>query len=154
MKNKTASLALACIALVAPIHAAAPSSDSVRTIAIVANDNMRFSVTRIEAAPGEKLRVQFRNGGTLPKEVMGHNWVLLNAEEAPDAYASAAVSAKADHFQPASLQPKVLAAVPILGPGQTGEVVFTAPTAPGKYAYLCSFPAHCAAGMRGELIVH
>jgi len=37
------------------------------------------SVTHIEARPGEKLHSQFRNAGTLPKAVMGHNWVLLKA---------------------------------------------------------------------------
>jgi uncharacterized cupredoxin-like copper-binding protein len=43
--------------------------------------------------------------------------------------------------------------VPVLGPGQTGDVTFNAPTAPGSYVFLCSFPAHCAAGMRGVLVV-
>jgi plastocyanin len=27
------------------------------------------------------------------------------------------------------------------------------PTAPGEYPFLCTFPAHCAIGMKGVLVV-
>ena len=40
-----------------------------------------------------------------------------------------------------------------LGPGESAEVTFTAPTKPGKYVFLCSFAGHWAAGMTGDLIV-
>jgi plastocyanin len=42
---------------------------------------------------------------------------------------------------------------PFAGPGETVEVVFTAPAKPGKYPYVCTFAGHCLAGMRGTLIV-
>ena len=35
----------------------------------------------------------------------------------------------------------------------TVEVTFDAPTEPGEYVYLCSFPGHYAAGMKGLLVV-
>lgn len=130
---------------------AAPAA--VKTIVITGNDTLHFSLARIDASPGEELHIQLRNAGTLPKEVMGHNWVLLAGGENPEAYVAAAVAAKASDYQPVSLQAKVLAAVPVLGPGQTGDVTFNAPTTPGRYVFLCSFPAHCAAGMRGVLVV-
>ena len=43
--------------------------------------------------------------------------------------------------------------VGLLGPNETGEVTFQAPTEPGEYPFLCTFPAHCSIGMKGVLIV-
>ena len=33
------------------------------------------------------------------------------------------------------------------------EITFTVPSEPGEYPYVCSFPAHYVAGMRGVLVV-
>lgn len=153
MKTTLVPMLLGALALAAASPRAVAGSDAVKTIDITANDTLRYNVTRIEASPGEKLHIVLHNGGTVPKEVMGHNWVLLSADETPDAYATAAVPAKADDYEPLALKPKVIAAIPLLGPGQSGEVTFDAPTTPGTYTYMCSFPAHCSAGMRGVLVV-
>jgi len=123
------------------------------TVAISGNDTMKYSVTKIEAHPGQKITVVLTNEGNLPKETMGHNWVLLNAGANPVAYANLAASAKADNYQPKAFASHVIASIPTLGPKETGKVIFTAPSAPGSYPYLCSFPAHCASGMKGVLIV-
>ncbi|MBX0327152.1 auracyanin, partial [Oscillochloris sp. ZM17-4] len=50
--------------------------------------------------------------------------------------------------------PGLLAAMPIINPGETGTMTFTAPTKPGTYIFLCTFPAHYAGGMAGELVVN
>ena len=151
MKTTRISLLIAaCLAAFATaVLAAAPA----KTVLITAGDNMHYSVTTITAEPGQTLTVQLHNIGTLPKDVMGHNWILLAADQSPDAYATAALKAKADNYEPKELQGQVLAAIPLQGPGRTDEVTFTAPTKPGKYPFLCSFPAHFAAGMRGVLVV-
>jgi azurin len=132
---------------------AAPDTDEPRTIVITANDSLKFNVTRIEAHPGEKLHVQFHNNGTLPKSVMGHNWVLLKAGSDVTAYSTAAVSARGENYEPQSLADRVLVALPLIGARQSADVTFDAPATPGVYPFLCSFPAHCQVGMRGELIV-
>jgi azurin len=147
---------IACLALIACgflTMRAAPADETVKTVVISANDSLRFSVTRIDARPGEKIHVQLRNDGTMPKAVMGHNWVLLKGGIDPNSYAAAAVSAKAEDYEPAARAGDVLAAIPLLGPKETGEVTFAAPTTPGTYHYICSCPAHGAAGMRGTLVV-
>lgn len=153
MKTKYIStlLALALIA-VGCIHAD-PATEPVQTIAISAYDTMKFSLTQIEVHPGQKLRVQLTNEGNLPKEVMGHNWVLLKAGLDPIAYSTGAIAAKTEGYQPMALANEVLASIPLLGSKETGEVTFTAPTVPGNYPFLCSSPAHCQVGMRGVLIV-
>jgi azurin len=153
MKTRIRFYAMAAALLAASFRFATAAPDTVKTVVITGNDTLHFSVTRIDATPGERLHVQLRNTGTLPKEVMGHNWVLLAGGENPEAYVAAAADAKASDYQPVALKAEVLAAVPVLGPGQTGDATFSAPTAPGSYIFLCSFPAHCAAGMRGVLVV-
>jgi azurin len=139
--------------------AAAPSAKAdapaagPRVIEISGNDQMKFSVTSIEAKPGEDLKVVFTNAGTLPKEAMGHNWVLLKADADPAAFAAAAMTAKDTDYIPSSLAGQVLAKTAVLGPRKTEEVVFKAPTTPGTYTYICSFPGHLLVGMKGTLVV-
>jgi uncharacterized cupredoxin-like copper-binding protein len=41
----------------------------------------------------------------------------------------------------------------LVGPGETAEVTFKVPSAPGSYTFLCSFPGHFVAGMKGMLVV-
>jgi azurin len=114
---------------------------------------MKYNITQIEAAPGEVLHVALANTGVLPKEAMGHDWILLQTGSDPDAYSRAAVMAKDANYQPPELAYEVLASISLLGPGQTGDVTFTVPTKPGEYPFLCSFPAHCQSGMKGVLVV-
>lgn len=131
--------------------AAAPSGP--RTVEITAGDNMKYSLTTIEAKTGEQLTVVLTNIGTMPKEVMGHNWILLKTGADVAAYDQAAALAKATDYFPAELAGSVLAHIPLLGPRKSGEVTFNAPTTPGEYPFLCSFPAHFQVGMKGVLIV-
>ena len=132
---------------------AASAADNGKTIVITASDMLKFSVTQIEVQRGQTVHIQLKNAGTLPKDVMGHNWILLKAGSDATAYATAALSAKGEGYQPKSLADQVLASIPLLGPRQTGEVTFVAPDTAGSYIYLCTFPGHFQAGMRGELIV-
>jgi azurin len=53
-----------------------------------------------------------------------------------------------------TVKPKrVLASTKLLGPGESHTVRFYAPTKPGRYVFICSFPGHFQVGMKGELIV-
>lgn len=128
-------------------------SPGAKSVTILAYDTMKYSVTQIDAHPGQKIVVQLKNEGTIAKDVMGHNWVLLKGGADAGAYASAAMTAKAEGYEPRSHADKVLASIPLLGPKETGRASFTAPSAPGSYAYLCSAPGHYAAGMKGMLVV-
>ena len=146
--------ALLAIALVGfPFLTGAAAPDPVKSVVIIAGDSMKFSVTRIDARPGQTIHIQLKNEGTLPKQVMGHNWIVLRAGSDTSAYAAAALSAKDQNYQPTSLAGEVLAAIALVGAKETGEVTFDAPLQPGSYPFLCSFPAHCQVGMRGELVV-
>ena len=158
MKNKFLPLALLAAALVlqrtalADQPAPAPGAP-VRTVVIIGNDTLKFNITRIDAKPGEVIHVQLRNEGTLPKDGMGHNWILLDNESEAVTYAMAAIPAREFCYMPKAEASHVLASITLLGPKEVGDVTFTAPTKPGKYPFICSCSGHSMAGMRGELVV-
>jgi azurin len=124
-----------------------------RVVEIEGTDMMKFSVTSITARPGEQLTVRLRVVGKMPKMAMAHNFVLLRAGADAASFANAAAMAGATAYIPAARKGDVLASTAIAGAGETVEVTFKAPAAAGTYTFLCSFPGHFAAGMRGTLVV-
>ncbi len=157
MKSKfTALLLLVAAAFVGSlVLRAADSTAAPRVVKIRAGvDNIvKFDVTSISAAPGELIKVVLTNAGTLPKSVMGHNWILLTAGNDPVAFAAAGAAEADNGYIAASLKDKIVAFIALLGPGETGEVTFKAPMEPGEYPFLCSFPGHCVIGMKGVFVV-
>ena len=151
--TSAASDAAAATPAAAPAAPAAPVHDG-RPVEISADDTMKFSVTEIAAKPGEKLSVTLVNLGTTPKFSMGHNWLLLAAKVDVQPFLVAAAEAMtADYVPTATQKDRILAATKLLGPKERDTVTFTAPTAPGRYEFVCSFPGHYQVGMRGVLIV-
>ena len=146
-------LLLFALALTCPTPRLNAESAPTKTVTIIGYDTMKYNVTRIEARPGQKIVIVLKSEGVAPKSAMAHNWILLKSGVDPMSYANAAISAKAEDYEPKSLANKVIASIPQLGPKETAKTTFTAPSTPGTYAYLCSFPAHCLAGMRGVLVV-
>ena len=133
--------------------APAPAVHDGRKVEITANDAMKFSVVEITAKPGERLSVTLANAGTTPKFSMGHNWVLLTAAADVDTFLVAAGEAATAEYVPASKRAEIVSATKLLGPGERDTVTFAAPSAPGRYPFICSFPGHAQVGMRGVLIV-
>lgn len=132
------------------------TAEAPREVRIQVGDNMKFSVTRIEAAAGETLRVLLVNTGTSPKEAMGHNWVLLRPGVDVTEFSNAAVRMPVTSYIPQERESDVIAHTKLLGGGQRDAVVFQVPAdaAPGtEFTYLCTFPAHFQLGMKGVLVV-
>ncbi len=144
-----------------PAAATAPVAGP-RVIELTANDTMKYMMGDktsgpttplvIEAKAGEQLKIVLTNTGTQPKEVMGHNLVLLKAGSDAMAFSTAATTAKDTNYIPAALKDQVIASIDLLGPRKSGEFTITVPAA-GEYPFLCSFPAHFAVGMKGTLVV-
>ena len=135
------------------VAAPAASASATLTVEMTANDSMKFNILRIEARAGQEVKVILTNMGNMPKAAMGHNWVLLKAGTDAKAFIDAAVTAAATDYIPAAMADSVLAHTKMLGPKQSDEVTFKAPTEPGEYAFVCSFPAHYLSGMHGVLVV-
>jgi azurin len=148
---------LSAAALAVPTHlsaqAAAPAGAQVRTIDIEGTDTMKFSVTQITAKPGERIHVRLKIVSAMPPAAMSHNFVLLKEGVNAQTFATEAMMAATTAYIPAARKGDVLAATPLGSGGKTVEVTFTAPTKAGTYTYLCTFPGHFAAGMKGTLVV-
>lgn len=165
MKNHTLTLALCAGALFfagcgknesagsAGGSAATADANAVATLELTANDSMKFSATRFEVKAGQDVKVILTNIGSMPKQAMGHNFVLLKKGADVEAFDKAAVGAAATDHIPANMQDQIIAHTKLLGPKQTDEITFKAPTEPGEYTFICSFPAHYQAGMKGVLVV-
>jgi azurin len=124
-----------------------------RIVDLTGNDQLKFNLTTIAAKPGETLRIRLKSTGTLPKIAMGHNFVLLAKGTDAAAFTKAAESAYQTGYIPPAMKAKVLAMTTLVGPGETAEVTFKVPATPGSYVYVCSFPGHFLAGMKGTLVV-
>ncbi len=136
-------------------EAAAPaaSASAVASFEFTANDSMKYNVTHIEVKAGQDVTVSLTNMGSMPKAAMAHNWILLKKGTDPKAFVDAAVTAAATDYVPAALADQIIAHTKLLGPKQTDEITFKAPTEPGEYQFLCSFPAHFLSGMTGVMVV-
>ena len=137
----------------APAAAATNTPNNGRAITFTANDAMKFNIVEIRATPGEALAVTLKNQGTMPKFSMGHNWVLLAEGVDISVFAAEGSMAAKTDYVPSSFRDRVLAATKLLGPNESDTVYFNAPTKPGRYPFICSFPGHLQVGMKGELIV-
>lgn len=129
--------------------AAAPSNEAM--LAITGGDDMKYDLTELKATEGQTVKLTLTHSGKMPKESMGHNWVLLAASTDVDAFAKEAINAKDNDYIPAALASSVIAHTKTIGGGETTDVTFTAP-AKGTYDFICTFPGHYAM-MRGKLIV-
>lgn len=126
--------------------------DGVTVVYFTGSDRMQFSLTEFSVKSGQPVRIIFENTGKMPKAAMGHNVVVLKQGVDANAYAVAASKVRDTDFIPKSEADSVIAYTKLLGPGEKDTIEFVAP-APGDYVYLCSFPAHCFAGMRGVMRV-
>jgi azurin len=123
-----------------------------RVVTITGTDAMKFDPNTIQAKPGERLKVVLKAVGTLPKVAMAHNFVLLAAGTDVTAFVNASALARPDFIAPA-LKKQVLASTGLAGAGETVSVELTAPSKPGQYPFVCSFPGHFISGMKGMLVV-
>lgn len=133
--------------------ATADAASSTVSVELTAGDTMKYNLNTIEAKPGQEVKVSLTNIGTMPKAAMAHNFVLLQKGSDPKAFSDAAVGAAATQYIPDSLKNEIIVHTKLLGPKESDEVTFKAPTEPGEYPFLCSFPAHYLSGMKGTLVV-
>ena len=113
-----------------------------------AGENLAYDNANLTAKAGESVTVTFKNNSTAQQ----HNWVLVNGGDDVAAQVDeAAVNAGPPDYLPAG-DPNVIAATKMQQPGGTETLTFTAPAA-GTYTFLCTYPGHYAAGMKGTLTI-
>ena len=137
----------------APAAAAAAPKGAARTVELTGGDDMKFNVTTITAKPGETIRIVLKNVGSVPKIAMAHNFVALKVGADATQFIQAAMTARDTDFIPAAMQTQVLASTKLAGPGESVEVTIKLPAKTLTYPFMCTFPGHFAAGMKGTIVV-
>lgn len=126
------------------------ADDSVAEITLGANDQMKFDKNEIRVKAGQMVRLTLEHTGTMEKNVMGHNFVLLTPGTNINEFGQEAVSAADNDYIPQNSD-AIIAHTKMLGGGESTTIEFEAPEA-GTYDFICSFPGHYAV-MRGKFIV-
>ncbi len=116
-------------------------------------NQLKFTVTEIEAIPGQKVTVKLTTVSDFPKIAMAHNFVLLKSDADATAVATASAKASDNEYIAPEMKDQIIAYTALAGGGETVEITFTAPTKPGTYEYICTFPGHYSGGMKGLLTV-
>lgn len=127
-------------------------SDNVANITITGNDQMKFNKDEIRVKAGQKVKLTLKHVGTMDKSVMGHNWALLSQDADMAAIGQAAAEAQDNDYIPSSFENQILQHTKMLGGGESDTIEFEAPTTPGTYTFMCTFPGHYAL-MNGKFIV-
>lgn len=136
-----------------PALATDKADDNIRTIEVIGQDNMRFDVEEINAVPGETIRIKFTVKSDFPPVAMQHNLAVLDKDADVEAFVNASMSARDNGYIAADMKDQLIATTKMIGGGSTDTIEFTVPEEPGEYAYVCTFPGHFMAGMKGTLTV-
>ncbi|QLL14065.1 azurin [Pseudomonas chlororaphis] len=117
-------------------------------------DQMSFNTKEITIDKSCKtFTVNLTHSGSLPKNVMGHNWVLSkSADMAGIATDGMAAGIDKDYLKPDDS--RVIAHTKIIGAGEKDSVTFDVSklTAGESYEFFCSFPGHNSM-MKGALVL-
>lgn len=118
-------------------------------------ERMQYTVRQFAVTTGQPVKLVFTN-----PDATDHNLVLVQ----PDALADVGMAANAmardpknanSDFIPADQKARILYASPMIGPTRKSQVHvlrFRAPTEPGIYPYVCTFPGHWVI-MTGDMVV-
>jgi azurin len=129
-------------------------SASKKTVTIEPVGNkMKYAKTEFTVKPGQKVHLVFNNTAT--SKAMKHNVCVLNTndEKTVSDFAQKSLKAGKDKGYVDESHDALIAHTPLSNPGEKVEVTFTAPEKPGKYKYVCTYPAHYNAGMVGVMKV-
>ena len=124
-------------------------SQQVLTISTQGNQ-LAFDTSTLRAQGNSSIKLTLKNNSTN----FEHNWVLVSGDTdiADQVYQAALAAGDNRDFLPDEMS-TVLTHTEMVAAGQQETIVFTAPAAPGSYTFLCTFPGHYLAGMKGTLIV-
>jgi putative membrane-bound dehydrogenase-like protein len=101
---------------------------------------MRFDKKEFSVPAGKQIEIVIEN-----PDAMQHN-LVIGKPKTMDVIGAAAdkmITAKdgaEKNYVPT--MPQILAATPLINPDQTYRLKFTAPSTPGDYPYVCTFPGH------------
>src|SRR5690606_38506865 len=110
------------------------------TWTVEGNDQMKFDTELIRVKAGEPVEITLKNVGELPKESMGHNFVILAPGVDLATFGGEAAGAADDEYIAISALSYIVAHTKHLGPGE--EDKSTVSLEAGVYDYHCSVQDH------------
>ncbi|KGE15216.1 plastocyanin/azurin family copper-binding protein [Sphingobacterium deserti] len=119
------------------------------TIVVESNDQMKFDKELLRVKAGEAVSLTLKNVGTLPKESMGHNLIVLKPGVDIATFAGEATAAADADYIPKTSLSSIAAHTKLLGPGEEDKISFTLEK--GVYTFICSFPGHYGV-MQGKIV--
>lgn len=119
------------------------------TWVVEGNDQMKFDTELIRVKAGEEVVLTLKNAGTMPKESMGHNLVILKPSVDLPTFGGEAAAASENEYIPKSSLSSIVAHTKLLGPGEEDKITFVLEK--GTYDYICSFPGHYGV-MHGKIV--
>ena len=120
-----------------PVVASVP--DVVIQLSVVPNE-MKYATTEITVQPGQLVEIVLSNPDQMPHNfVLGATGSLQAIGAAADQFAQTAGAAGQDY---APDMAQILFKARMVGPGESVAFQFRAPTTPGAYPYLCTYPNH------------
>lgn len=118
---------------------------NVAEIEIEGDDLMRYNLDAFSVEAGQMVRITLHHVGALPAAAMGHNVVVIYPDDDVMEFGGDVGlegGSAANEYVPESLRDRVVAFTEMIGGGETTTVEFQAPSEPGEYPFLCSFPGH------------
>jgi azurin len=143
-------VAMPALLLAAPAQAA----DKVCKLAITGNDAIQYDKKQLTITSDcTQVELTLTHIGKLPAQSMGHDWVLVKAEDLA-AVANDGLTAGIANNYVKQGDARVIAHTKVVGGGESASVTFaTSALKKGQaYKYLCTFPGHNAL-MNGDFIV-
>jgi azurin len=113
-------------------------------VTVDSTDQMSFDTKEISIDKSCKtFTVDLKHSGSLPKNVMGHNWVLSKTADMQP-IATDGLGAGIDKNYLKEGDARIIAHTKIIGAGETDSVTFdVSKLAAGEaYGFFCSFPGH------------
>lgn len=129
------------------------SLQPVTEINITGNDQMRFAPATFAVKAGTSIKLTLENIGTMPKEAMGHNLVIIKPGIGINVFSTASQGHPGKGYIAPEYADQVVASTGLLGPGEKTTITFAAPAQPADYPFACTFPGHAMAGMKGVMKV-
>lgn len=107
-------------------------------LAIKGNE-MSYDKVKLSAKAGQKIELEFKN--TVSKDTgLQHNFILTQPGKDAELANAGIIAGPGKGYIPESAD--ILAKTKLLNPGESDKIEFTAPSKPGEYPYICTFPGH------------
>jgi azurin len=152
--SRKAFAALALIGVPAMLLAAPAQAAKLCKLEITGNDMIQYDKKQLKVGSDcTQVELTLTHTGKLPAASMGHDWVLVKADDV-QAVASDGLAAGAANNYIKKDDARVIAHTKVVGGGESTGVTFAMSLLKKgqSYKYMCTFPGHNAL-MNGDFII-